>query len=293
MGGLSLANPGAFTFGLLGNIISFMVYLAPIPTFRRVYRARSTLDFQSVPYVVALFSAMLWIFYALIKTNSFLLITINSVGCVIESVYIIMFLIFARPKARMRTFAYMFLLNGVVFAGIVLFTLFLSHGINRATILGWICVTFSVSVFAAPLSIIRLVIRTRSVEFMPLPLSCFLTASAVCWGLYGAFSHDLYIAMPNVLGFLFGVGQIVLYLYYRRSPTTPIPVTPAATTPSPETVKDAKDISGMIQLPENLHVAIVSMSPVPVVEVRRIEPELDLEARAPVPVSVMTVEVAA
>jgi Sugar efflux transporter for intercellular exchange len=41
----------------------------------------------------------------------------------------------------------------------------------------------------------RLVIRTRSVEFMPLPLSIFLTLSAVCWGLYGAFSHDFYVAV--------------------------------------------------------------------------------------------------
>ncbi|KAF3327661.1 bidirectional sugar transporter SWEET14-like protein [Carex littledalei] len=271
-----------------GNIFSFMVYLAPIPTFRRVYKAKSTLDFQSVPYVVALFSAMLWIFYALIKTNSVLLITINSVGCVIESVYIVMFLIFAPPKSRVRTFGYMFLLNGVVFAGIVLFTMFLSHGINRATILGWICMTFSVSVFAAPLSIIRLVIRTRSVEFMPLALSCFLTASAVCWGLYGAFSHDRYIALPNVLGFLFGVGQIGLYLYYRRCPTIVHPETPFHETPAPATAKNALDLPGIIELPENLHVAIVAMTPVPVVQVRRIEPELDLEANTPFSAPVKT-----
>jgi solute carrier family 50 (sugar transporter) len=55
---------------------------------------------------------------------------------------------------QVRTVGYMFLLNGVVFAGIVLFTMFLSHDVNRAKILGWICVAFSVSVFAAPLSII-------------------------------------------------------------------------------------------------------------------------------------------
>lgn len=53
-----------------------------------------------MPYVIALFSAMLMIYYALIKTNSFLLITINGIGCFIETVYIVLFLIFAPKKAR-------------------------------------------------------------------------------------------------------------------------------------------------------------------------------------------------
>ncbi|KAJ0971214.1 hypothetical protein J5N97_019173 [Dioscorea zingiberensis] len=215
MAGLSLDHPWAFSCGIIGNLISFLVYLAPLPTFYRVYKKKSTEGFQSVPYVVALFSAMLWIYYAFIKTGAYLLITINSVGCVIETVYIIMFLAYAPRSARVYTAKILLLLNVGLFGLILLTTLFLSQGDARVKILGWVCVGFSVSVFVAPLSIIRLVIRTRSVEFMPFFLSFFLTLSAIAWFSYGLFTRDKYVALPNVLGFAFGVIQMVIYYLYK------------------------------------------------------------------------------
>ncbi|KAJ3671837.1 hypothetical protein LUZ60_007916 [Juncus effusus] len=214
---LSMDHPWAFTFGILGNIISFMVYLAPLPTFYRIYKRKTTEGFQSVPYVVALFSAMLWIYYACLNTDVSLLITINSFGCVIETIFIVMYLIYAPKKAKIFTVKILVLLNVVVFGLILVLTLLLSEGEKRAKILGWVCVAFSVSVFVAPLSIIRLVIRTKSVEFMPFNLSFFLTLSAVAWFFYGLFSKDIYVALPNVLGFIFGVLQMVLYLCYRNA----------------------------------------------------------------------------
>ncbi|XP_039125854.1 bidirectional sugar transporter SWEET13-like [Dioscorea cayenensis subsp. rotundata] len=216
MAGLSLDHPYAFAFGILGNLISFMVYLAPLPTFYRVYKRKSTEGFQSVPYVVALFSAMLWIYYAFVKTNMFLLITINTFGCFVETVYILMFLHYAPRKAKIYTLKLMFLFNVILFGSIVLLTMLLTKGENRAILLGWICVAFAVSVFAAPLSIIKLVIKTKSVEFMPFYLSLFLTLSAVCWFGYGLLSKDIYVAIPNILGFLFGMTQMVLYTVYKN-----------------------------------------------------------------------------
>ena len=70
------------------------------PTFYRICKNRSTEGFQVVPYVVALFSAMLMIYYALIKTHSILLLTINGAGCVIETLYITLFLAFGCRKAK-------------------------------------------------------------------------------------------------------------------------------------------------------------------------------------------------
>ncbi|KAG2620714.1 hypothetical protein PVAP13_3NG205000 [Panicum virgatum] len=199
MGGLSLQHPWAFAFGLLGNIISFTTFLAPIPTFYRIYKSKSTEGFQSVPYVVALFSAMLWIFYALIKSNEFLLITINAAGIVIESIYIVMYFVYADKKAKWFTAKIMLGLNVGFFGAILLFTLLLFKGEKRIVTLGWICVAFSVSVFVAPLSIIKRVIQTRSVEYMPFSLSLSLTLSAVVWFLYGLLIKDKYVAIKQKL----------------------------------------------------------------------------------------------
>ncbi|CAO2149005.1 unnamed protein product [Urochloa humidicola] len=217
MAGLSLDHPLAFTFGLLGNIISFMTYLAPLPTFYRIVKSKSTEGFQSVPYVVALFSAMLWIYYSLLKSNEFLLITVNAAGCVIETIYIVIYLTYAPKKAKLFTAMILLLLNVGVFGLILLLTMLLSAGEKRVVVLGWVCVVFAVSVFIAPLSIIRKVVVTRSVEFMPFFLSLSLTVSAVVWFLYGLLIKDKYVALPNVIGFTFGVIQMGLYAFYRNA----------------------------------------------------------------------------
>ncbi|KAH9609512.1 hypothetical protein KSS87_022504 [Heliosperma pusillum] len=92
-----------------------------------------------------------------------------------------------------------------------------SKGGVRETSVGWICAVFSVCVFAAPLSVMKMVIKTKSVEFMPFCLSFSLTLCAVMWFFYGFLIQDFYIAMPNVLGFLLGITQMILYIIYKNS----------------------------------------------------------------------------
>ncbi|KAI4336360.1 hypothetical protein L6164_014895 [Bauhinia variegata] len=211
----------AFIFGLLGNAISFMVYLAPLPTFYLVYKKKSTEAFQSIPYVVALFSSMLWIYYALVKKDdSLLLITINSFGCVIESIYLAIFLFYAPNKARLSTIKLLLVLNVFGFGAMLLSTLYLTEGTKRLHVIGWICLVFNICVFAAPLGILRRVIKTKSVEYVPLSLSFFLTLNAVMRFFNGLFLKGYYIALPNIVGLTFGMIQMVLYAMYRKS--TPV-----------------------------------------------------------------------
>ncbi|KAF3786281.1 Bidirectional sugar transporter [Nymphaea thermarum] len=211
-----VAHPLAFVFGLLGNAVSFMVYLAPVPTFYRIFKKKTTDGFQSVPYVVALFSAMLWIYYAILKTNAILLISVNIVGCFIESAYIFMYILYAPKKAKAKTVRLLLLLNVGAFCSILVPSQLFASGGKRLRILGFVCSAFAVSVSAAPLSIMRLVIRTKSVEFMPFFLSFFLTLSAGMWLVYGLLINDLFVALPNVLGLTFGTTQMALYLYYKN-----------------------------------------------------------------------------
>ncbi|XP_022991378.1 bidirectional sugar transporter SWEET15-like [Cucurbita maxima] len=206
----------AFTFGILGNILSIFVYLAPLPTFYRIWQKKSTEGFHALPYLVALFSSALWLYYAILKTNTFLLITINSFGCVLEFLYLVVFIAFAANPVRMLTIRIFAVINMGLLGFILLAIHFIPKHSNAVKVMGWICVAVSISVFAAPLSILRQVIKTKSVEFLPFSLSFFLTLSAVMWFAYGVFLKDMCIAIPNVVGFVLGLLQMLLYAVYRK-----------------------------------------------------------------------------
>ncbi|KAL3716679.1 hypothetical protein ACJRO7_008292 [Eucalyptus globulus] len=198
----STNKPWAFAFGLLGNLIYFVVFLAPM-----VCKRNLTKGFQSVMYVVSLLSAILWLYYACInsESNDFLLITVNSVGCVIETIYIALYLAYAPKEAKV--FIVKLMVTGFgAFCSFLILSCLLTKASTTVQLLGWLCVGFSVSVFAALLSVMRMVIRTKSVEFMPCSLSFFLALSAATW----------LLMVPNVLGFILGVFQMGLYLINRK-----------------------------------------------------------------------------
>ncbi|MBA0604377.1 hypothetical protein Godav_017041 [Gossypium davidsonii] len=111
------------------------------------------------------------------------------------------------------------LLFNVFGSGLIFFsTYFLHNPKTRLCILGYICLGFSASTYAAPLAIVRKVIKTKSVEFMPFTLSVFLTIQAVMWFFYGLLKKDINIAGPNILGFIFGILQMILYAIYKNHP---------------------------------------------------------------------------
>ncbi|CAN1228007.1 Bidirectional sugar transporter NEC1 [Linum grandiflorum] len=160
-------------------------------------------------------SAMLLLYYGFLKTNATLIITINAIGITIELVYLSVYLFYS-PSRELVIFP---LLITTIFVGgygaMMLVTEFWLRGSSRMNTIGWICAVFNIAVFAAPLSIVRNVIKTKSVEYMPFTLSLFLTLCATAWFFYGLLVNDYYIALPNVLGFLFGITQMILYMVYK------------------------------------------------------------------------------
>ncbi|KAG8369353.1 hypothetical protein BUALT_Bualt14G0002500 [Buddleja alternifolia] len=207
----------AFVFGLLGNIVSFLVFLAPVPAFYTICKRKSSEGFQSIPYSVAFFSASLLLYYALLKTNAYMIVCINGIGCVIEAVYLLIYVVYAPRKAKIFTIRLIILFNIGGLGLIIILSILVVKGSKRVTLVGWTCAIINLAVFAAPLSIMRQVIRTKSVEFMPFALSFFLTLCATMWFFYGFFVRDYYIALPNVLGFLFGIAQMILYFIYKEA----------------------------------------------------------------------------
>jgi solute carrier family 50 protein (sugar transporter) len=123
------------------------------PTFYRVYKKKSTESFQSVPYVVALLSAMLWLYYALLSMD-LLLLSINAIACVVESVYLAIYLVYAPRDAMVFTAKLLCTINMGLFGAMVAILQFFVEGHRRVSIAGGVGSAFALAVFVAPLAII-------------------------------------------------------------------------------------------------------------------------------------------
>ncbi|KAJ6380322.1 hypothetical protein OIU76_016893 [Salix suchowensis] len=204
-------------FGVLGNITTGLVYLSPAKTFWRIARNRSTEEFESIPYICKLLNAYQWVYYGIIKPDSVLVATINGFGAVVELVFIVIFLVFASTqKMRVRT-AILFGALDLVFPAVsFLLMQFLLHGQLRIDISGMFCVVFSMITYSSPLSAMKTVVASKSVEYMPFLLSFFLFINGGVWTVYAFLTKDYFIGIPNGTGFLLGTAQLILYVMYMN-----------------------------------------------------------------------------
>ncbi|GFS37554.1 nodulin MtN3 family protein [Actinidia rufa] len=86
---------------------------------------------------------------------------------------------------------------------------------NRKLFCGLAASLFSIVMYASPLSVVRMVIKTKSVEFMPFFLSLFVFLCGTSWFIYGLLGRDPYVAVPNGFGCGLGTVQLILYAIYR------------------------------------------------------------------------------
>ncbi|WOG88100.1 hypothetical protein DCAR_0207334 [Daucus carota subsp. sativus] len=213
------ADAARTVVGIIGNIIALILFLSPVPTFTIIWKKKSVEQFSPVPYLATLFNCGMWILYGLpwFHPHSFLVLTINGSGFVIELVYLMIFLIYSDKKKRKNVM--LIALAELAFVGVVaLMVLTLVDSMKlRTTIIGSICMVGCFLMYASPLAVMKLVITTKSVEYMPFFLSLFSFLNGVAWTAYALIKFDPYIAAPNGLGALLGVAQLILYATFYKS----------------------------------------------------------------------------
>ncbi|KAI5394285.1 hypothetical protein KIW84_061105 [Lathyrus oleraceus] len=151
---------------VIGNVASVSLYAAPIVTFKRVIRKKSTEEFSYVPYIIALLNSLLYTWYGLpvvsYKWENFPLVPVNGVGIILELSYVVIYFWYSSSKGKKK------------------------------------------------------VIQTKSVEFMPLPLSLCSFLASLLWLTYGLLIRDIFVAGPNVIGTPLGILQLVLHCKYWK-----------------------------------------------------------------------------
>ncbi|KAJ0054458.1 hypothetical protein Pint_02636 [Pistacia integerrima] len=231
--------------GIIGNVISFGLFLSPVPTFWHIIKRKSVEEFQPYAYIATCLNCMFWILYGLpfVHPDSILVITINSVGLAMELIYLAIFCLYDRQnKARFMQpgnayadFAiYLFLyfqkkiaigLIGefVLVAAVATINMLAFHThTSRSFLVGIICVVFNIIMYASPLTIVRKVIKTKSVEYMPFYLSLAGFVNGCIWSAYALIKLDYFILISNGLGTILGLAQLIIYAFYYRSTPTKV-----------------------------------------------------------------------
>ncbi len=83
-------DPIGQAIGWVGTAMAIFLFLAPLPTMRKVSRARSTLEFSATPFLVSTLNCGLWSVYALpmITPDRYQSLACNVFGLVMEVAYI-------------------------------------------------------------------------------------------------------------------------------------------------------------------------------------------------------------
>ncbi|KAK4852739.1 hypothetical protein QYF36_026654 [Acer negundo] len=207
----------SFFIGIIGNVISLLLFASPIKTFWKVVKKKSTENYKGVPYITTLMSTSLWTFYGLMKPGGLLVMTVNGAGAVLQFTYVTLFLIYA-PRDKKIKMAKLAAILDVGFLGTVIaITLLAIHKLSlRLTFVGVICAGLTIGMYGSPLLVMTTVIKTKSVEYMPFLLSFFLFLNASAWSIYSVLVKDIYIGVPNSIGFVLGLAQLILYAMYKN-----------------------------------------------------------------------------
>ncbi|KAF4362421.1 hypothetical protein F8388_012213 [Cannabis sativa] len=169
------------------------------PTFVKICKQRAVEDFKPDPYVATLLNCALWSFYGLpvVRPDNILVVTINGTGFFIELAYVAIFLVFSPPSKRKKIIIAV-MIETIFFLIIVIITLRVLHTTKeRSMLVGMLSIIFNVIMYTSPLTVMRMVIRTKSVKYMPFYLSLANFCNGLIWVIYALLKFDPFILQES------------------------------------------------------------------------------------------------
>lgn len=231
---------------LLGSILAQVMFMSPLPKIRSLKKAQEYEvgigELNPLPYPFAAANCVSWLMYGAISGNYWVYVP-NATGFLITLYFTgTVYGLDARWRDRMErlvgALASLLLVLGMVISCVLRNY---SEGLKK-TVTGSVCNAILVVYYAAPLSTVAQVVRTRDSKSFYLPLTIMNGVNGLCWFAYGLALNDWFIAAPNLLGAVLSALQLVLIFMYPSSerlkkekltPTTSTASTDGLVKPSP------------------------------------------------------------
>lgn len=220
-------------FAYTGTVFTFLYFLSPVTTCKRVMDSKDVREFSAFPFAMGIFNCSIWVYYyAVTMASSAADLTpnllINAVGLFMFIIYMFIFLFYA--GSRFKEIARLLAITLFVEAIFIAFFEGVVPGLKwdfnfgkepqplKSSLSGLVCVIINVLLYGSPLAVMRMVIETKSVEFMPLPMSLLTFVICCLWSGQALLIQNPAVFIPNFLGILMGIAQLVLYACYCKTP---------------------------------------------------------------------------
>jgi solute carrier family 50 protein (sugar transporter) len=209
------------TLGYLGMITAIGLFLTPLETMHHIALVRDIEGFSEIPYVASWATCALWIAYGVATPGRLLPLMTNIFGFFMQSMYCRMCFVYSASDTHERIKTRWLISGGFgLFVVATAFLLQLSpgsrdllNGDSAATLLLGICASvLNIFTYAGPLAAAGQVIKTHSVKFMPLSLTMMTLLCSVAWFMYAVYLRDFFIGIPNALGVILALLQVVVFV---------------------------------------------------------------------------------
>ena len=224
--------------GYLGLFSAFFLFCSPLPTMRTIRTSRRVLSFSPDPYLISSMNCASWVFYAIITPDRLQPLITNLIGVAFNLSYSVVFLKSIHPELDTPSLALR--TSRKIFALVAIYLLLLGTTLlllpkltpklyleptsdmdallhTQSELVGLFAAAQNILMYAGPLTVMSQVIRTKSVEFMPLPLTMGTLFCSGSWFWYGLLTDDLNILIPNITGLFLGAIQVAIYLKYYNN----------------------------------------------------------------------------
>ncbi|XP_046864989.1 sugar transporter SWEET1-like [Xenia sp. Carnegie-2017] len=197
----------------VATVNNVLFFSTGILTCRKIIRSNSTDNVSHLPFLITAFSSFMWVMYGLSKKDS-TIVLVNTIGMILQCTYLICHFIYSKSEPVFRHTVYIMLLTCSLLS---YFKFYLPNEEESVNLMGLTCVVITVIMFGSPLLSFAKILRTRSSESLSFPLSMMTVLNSGLWLLYGHLINDVYIVVPNVLGLILGLLQIVLFCLFPSS----------------------------------------------------------------------------
>lgn len=199
-------------FGWVATSLTMCFYISPVIPFIDLLKGK--INYEDTPAVLvttAYVNCLCWYIYGDVIFSTQIKMC-NLIGAISSLILIFIYLVYELKKYAIDS-----ILNAMI---IITGTYAIYRGftivIEDDQIIGKICMGTACIVFLSPIQLIYRVMKEKNYNLIPKYTAWISLAATSCWVAYGIFILDINVMIPNFLGFILAIVQIVIFYSYKK-----------------------------------------------------------------------------